>query len=116
MKSIVSIIEIPTQDLSRAISFYQSILDVNIEEVDMGSMQMGVLPSDGESVNVVLVKGDDYKPSTDGSIVYLNAGDDLQIMLDKIGASGGKVVVPKTEISPEIENWYNRCFIGPNQR
>ena len=102
MKNIVSILEIPAVDLSRAISFYQSILDVNIEEVDMGEMQMGVFPSDGESVNVVLVKGNDYKPSTDGSIVYLNAGDDLQVMIHKIEVNGGKVVVPKTEISPEM--------------
>lgn len=102
MKNLVSIVEIPTIDFSRAVAFYQAILDVSIEEVDMGGIQMGVFPSDEKSVNVVLIRGDDYKPSTDGTVVYLDAGDDLQVILDKIEPSGGKVLVPKTEISPEM--------------
>jgi uncharacterized protein len=102
MKNIVSIVEIPTTDFSRAVGFYQTILNVRIEETDMGGVQMGIFPGDGETVNVALVKGDDYKPTTNGTIVYLNAGDDLQIILDRIEPNGGKVVVPKTEISPEM--------------
>ena len=61
---------------------------------------MGVFPGDEEAVNVVLVKGNDYKPTTDGTVVYLNAGDDLQTVLDKIEPSGGKILVPKTEKKP----------------
>lgn len=102
MKNLISIVEIPTTDFSRAVTFYQTILDVSIEEVDMDGTQMGVLPSDGETVNVVLVKGNDYKPTADGAIVYLNTGNDLQPTLDKIEQNGGKVIVPKTEISPEM--------------
>lgn len=85
MKNLISIVEIPTTDFSRAVTFYQAILvGVSIEEVDMDGTQMGVLPSDGETVNVVLVKGSDYKPTTDGVVIYLNAGNDLQSTLDKI--------------------------------
>lgn len=100
MKNLISIVEIPTTDFSRAVTFYQAILGVRIEEVDMDGTQMGVLPSDGETVNVVLVKGSDYKPTTDGVVIYLNAGNDLQPTLDKIKPNSGKVIVPKTEISP----------------
>lgn len=102
MKKLVSIVEIPATDFSRAVAFYQAILGMSIEEVDMGGMQMGVLPSDEETVNVVLVKGDDYKPTTDGAVVYLNGGDNLQTVLSKIEPNGGKILVPKTEISPEM--------------
>jgi uncharacterized protein len=102
MKNFISIVEIPTVNFSRAVAFYQTILDIIIEEVDMGGTQMGVFPSDGQVVSVVLVKGDDYKTTTDGTIVYLNAGDDLQMMLNKITSNGGKIIVPKTEISPEM--------------
>ena len=43
-----------------------------------------------------------YNPSESaGPIVYLNANPDVQHVLDKIAAAGGKIVVPKTEISPE---------------
>jgi predicted enzyme related to lactoylglutathione lyase len=102
MKTLISIVEIPTTDFSRAVSFYQAILNVRIEEVEMDGVQMGLFPGDGETVNVTLIRGNDYKPSRDGTIVYLNAGDDLKIVLDKIESNGGKVVVPKTEISPEM--------------
>ena len=43
-----------------------------------------------------------YQPSaTDGTLVYLNANPDVQNVLDKIEAAGGKIIVPKTQISPE---------------
>jgi predicted enzyme related to lactoylglutathione lyase len=102
MKNLVSIVEIPVSDFSRAVAFYKAVLDVSIEEVEMGEFQMGLLPGNEESVNVVLVKGSGYKPSADGLVVYLNAGEDLQTILDKIESNGGKTVTPKTQISPEM--------------
>jgi predicted enzyme related to lactoylglutathione lyase len=50
-----------------------------------------------------LVKSDGFhKPSaTDGPLVYLNGNPDLQNVLDKVEAAGGKIMVPKTVISPE---------------
>jgi hypothetical protein len=38
---------------------------------------------------------------TEGPLLYLNANPDVQIILDKVEAAGGKILVPKTEISPE---------------
>ena len=102
MNNLISIVEIPTADFSRAMKFYQSILNVSIEEIDMDGTQMGVLPSEEGTVNLCLVKGNDYKPTTDGAVVYLNAGNDLQPMLDKVEQNDGQVIVPKTEISPEM--------------
>ncbi len=102
MKNLISIVEIPTTDFSRAVKFYQAVLGVSIEEIDMDGTQMGVFPSDGETVNVVLVKGTDYKPTADGAVLYLNAGNDLQPTLEKVEQNGGQVIVPKTEISAEM--------------
>lgn len=102
MKNLISIVEIPAADLARAKKFYQTILNITIDEMEMAGTQMGVLPSDVNTVNVVLVKGDDYKPTTDGALLYLNAGEDLQPMLNNIEQNGGQVIVPKTEISPEM--------------
>jgi hypothetical protein len=43
-----------------------------------------------------------YKPSsTDGPLIYLNGNPDVQNILDKIEVAGGKILVPKTQISPE---------------
>ena len=46
--------------------------------------------------------GGSHKPSaTDGPLIYLNGSPDLQIVLDRIETAGGKVLMPKTEITPE---------------
>jgi uncharacterized protein len=102
MKNLISIVEIPVADLPRAVTFYQTILGVTIQEMEMDGVTMGVIPNAAGTVNVVLAKGGDYKPTTDGAVLYLNAGKDLQSMLDKVKQHGGQVLVPKTEISPEM--------------
>lgn len=102
MQNLVSIIEIPTSDLKRAINFYKSILTVNIEEAEMGGVKMGILSSAEGTVSVVLANGDDYKPTTSGNVIYLNGGDNLQTILDKVEPNGGKILVSKTEINPEM--------------
>jgi len=45
-----------------------------------------------------LVKSPNHKPSTEGSIVYLNGNPNLQLVLDRIEGAGGKVTMPKTSI------------------
>jgi predicted enzyme related to lactoylglutathione lyase len=43
-----------------------------------------------------------HKPSaTDGPLIYLNGNPDLRYVLDKVEAAGGKILVPRMEISPE---------------
>jgi predicted enzyme related to lactoylglutathione lyase len=43
-----------------------------------------------------------HTPSaSDGPLIYLNGNPDVQNVLNKIEAAGGKIVVPKTQISPE---------------
>jgi predicted enzyme related to lactoylglutathione lyase len=102
MKKLISIVEIPTADFRRAVAFYQTILGINIEEAEMDGIKMGLFPSDGEGVFVQLINGSDYRPSTNGTIVYLNGEDDLQKIADKVELNGGKIIVPKTEIGPEM--------------
>ena len=96
MNSFVSIFEIPATDLSRAIDFYQAVLDIKIEKVDIPGMQMGLFPAEEQANFGVIVQGEDYNPSADGVTIYLSAGDDLQVALDKIEENGGETVVPKT--------------------
>jgi uncharacterized protein len=88
--------EIPATDISRAINFYQALLDVKIEKMDVEGMQMGILPYEGQMVHGVIIQADGYKPSADGVTMYLNAGENLQIALDKVEKNGGQIVVPKT--------------------
>ena len=96
MKSYISMFEIPATDISRAINFYQELLDIKIEKMDVEGMQMGILPYEGQMVTGVIIKADGYKPSADGVTIYLNGGDNLQVILDKVEKNGGKIITAKT--------------------
>lgn len=94
--------EIPAKDFKRAVNFYKNILDIEIYEMDMHGVKMGLFPSDGKNVSGALVQGHDYKPSQEGVTVYLNGGEDLQKVLDKVSKNNGFIIVPKTQISPDM--------------
>jgi len=102
MKNLINWIEIPVTDFNRAISFYKAILGLEIEETKMFGTKMGFFPTDGKNVSGAIVQGEDYKPSTKGIVAYLNGGKDLQIVLGKVESNKGTVIVPKTQISPEM--------------
>ena len=101
MKSFISLFEIPATDISRAVSFYEAILDINIEKMELPGMQMGIFPYEDQMVTGVIMKVEGYKPSADGVTIYLNGGDNLQHILDKVEKNGGKVIVPKTAHADE---------------
>lgn len=102
MENFISMFEIPSTDFERAVSFYKAVLNIDVEEIDMDGIRMGLFPNDGKNVSGAIIKGTDYKPSPGGVIVYLNGGDDLQVILDNVASNNGKVVVPKTQIGPEM--------------
>lgn len=102
VKNLVSIVEIPTGDFSRAMNFYGKILDIDIEVVEMESMKIGLFPNADEGTVVQLIHADGYKTAADGTVVYLNGGDDLQKVADRIEMNGGKMVILKTEIGPDM--------------
>lgn len=102
MENLVTFIDIPATDFSRAVSFYKAILGLEISEADISGTKMGFFPTDGTNVSGAIVQGKDFRPSTDGVIVYLNGGNDLQTILDKVALNNGKVIVPKRHISPEV--------------
>jgi predicted enzyme related to lactoylglutathione lyase len=102
MQNLVNFFEIPATDFKRAVAFYSGVLDVEINETEMFGAKMGFLPTDGENVSGAIVEGEDYSPSMSGVTVYLNGGDDLQQALGKVENFDGKVIVPKTQISPQM--------------
>ena len=101
MNNYLSIFEIPATDISRAIEFYQAILELKIEKFEMPGMEMGVLPYENQAVTGVIVKGEEFQPSANGVTIYLNGGDNLQIILDRVEKNGGKILVPKTPHADE---------------
>jgi predicted enzyme related to lactoylglutathione lyase len=102
MQNMINWFEIPTADISRAKKFYQTILDTEMNETEMFGTKMAFFPTDGSNISGAIVQGEDYSPSSQGALVYLNGGSNLETSLSKVAAAGGKVIVPKTQISPEM--------------
>ncbi len=105
MKNAISWFEIGTEDIERAQKFYESILGVSLQTLDLPQLKMRLFPLDDPMNGVggaLVFSGGFHKPSaTDGPLIYLNGNPDVQLVLDKVEAAGGKILVPKTMISEE---------------
>ena len=105
LKNAISWFEIPATDLDRATKFYETIFGVTLFPMDLENIKMRMFPLEDNMTQVggaLVDSGGFHKPSaTDGPLIYLNGNPDLQNVLDKVEAAGGKIMVPKTEISPE---------------
>ena len=115
-KNAISWFEIPTQDINRAQKFYESIFNITMTPLDLANIQMRMFPiEDPMNIGGALVYNTGfYKPSsTDGPLLYLNGNPDVQIVLEKIESAGGKILVPKTQISPEYG--YMAVFIDTEE-
>lgn len=104
-KNAISWFEIPATDLERAQKFYETILDIQMIPLETPHIRMRMFPIEDPMTGIggalALAKGIYNPTETEGPLVYLNANPDVQGVLDKIEAAGGKIVVPKTQISPE---------------
>ena len=103
-KNAISWFEIPTKDLGRAQKFYEEIFGIQMIPLDLANIKMRMFPlEDMMGVGGALCYAEGfYNPSlNDGPLIYLNANPDVKLILDKVDAAGGRVIVPKTEISPE---------------
>ncbi len=104
MQNAISWFEIPTTELERATKFYETIFRLKLAPLDLDDIKMRMFPIESQTgVGGALVySGGFHKPSsTDGPLIYLNGNPDLQNILDRVEDAGGKIMVPKTEISPE---------------
>jgi len=105
MNNAISWFEIPATDLPRAQKFYENIFGIQMIPMDMENIKMRMFPLTDMMTQVggaVVDSGGFHKPSlTEGPLIYLNGNPDVQKVLDKVEAAGGKIMVPKTQISPE---------------
>jgi predicted enzyme related to lactoylglutathione lyase len=92
-------------DIDRAQKFYEAIFQIQMQPMDFQQTKMRMFPIDDPMKGIggtLIDSGGFHKPSaTEGPLIYLNGNPDVQITLDRVEAAGGKIVVPKTEISPE---------------
>jgi predicted enzyme related to lactoylglutathione lyase len=97
--------EIPVIDLDRAINFYQSLLGIELERGSIHGYEMAFFPfeKNGAGISGALCKGDVYKPSIDGSFIYLFTSD-IDGVLSKAVELGSEILFEKTDAG--------NCFVA----
>ena len=100
--------EIPVNDMDRAVRFYNDVFQINIAVHPMGDLIMGWFPfaenpeAKGASGSLVYHK-ELYKPSKEGTLIYFTSRTgDINDELSRIEKAGGKILKPKTQISPDL--------------
>lgn len=93
--------ELPVVDLDRAQRFYETVLDASLDRSPMGpDTTLAVFPYvRGEGTGGCLFAGAHApKPSSEGAVVYLDAGPSLDATLARVEGAGGRILVPRTEL------------------
>ncbi|MCK5401494.1 MAG: VOC family protein [Flavobacteriaceae bacterium] len=102
--NMVGWFEIPVTNIERAKTFYDTVFGIRIQIQDFGGTLMGWFPFAEEKLGASgsLIQNDAYRPSeTKGVLIYFSS-EDVNNEISRVEDAGGKIVQPKTQISPDI--------------
>ena len=91
--------EIPVSDMSRAKDFYEGVFGYQLTRQEVDGYDMAFFPrADGAAgASGALAKGDAYKPSKDGAIIYFDVPD-IDVVLRNAKQRGSKILYEKKDI------------------
>ncbi len=104
MTNAIQNFQIPVIDFQRACNFYSTLMGYDLEVMEYAGAKLGLFKYNAEKGGVGgnLIQSEGLKPSADGTMVYLHAGNDLQTHLDRTVKAGGMVQVEKTSLGPDM--------------
>jgi uncharacterized protein len=91
--------EIPVTNMDRAITFYTAVLGCTFvrDTIDGNEMALFDFYENSRGITGALAKGEIYKPSLTGTLIYLRTTD-IDKALKLANENGGKTLYPKTDI------------------
>lgn len=101
MKNALNWFEIPVTDFDRAVTFYNTVLGIDMRRQEFNGVMNGVLPYDSgdhRGVGGSLIHDPRVKPARDGITVYLNVDGKMDAVLARVANAGGQIALPKTDI------------------
>jgi predicted enzyme related to lactoylglutathione lyase len=120
-KQYLNWFEIPVMDMDRAVSFFNHLYGIQMQTNVLPEYAMALFP-EATGVGGALVKGQGCIPSEAGPLLYLNAPEDMTLMLDRVKEAGGRVIMGKTAIGGEggyfslfVDSEGNRLALHANQ-
>lgn len=89
--------EIPVTDVERAINFYNSVFGFEFEQDVIHDNEMAFFPLKENEMGIsgALAKGEIYKPTKDGTLIYFRT-EDINETLKLAISNGGQVLFPVT--------------------
>jgi uncharacterized protein len=92
--------EIPVNDMMRAKTFYEAVIQTTLQEQKMGDAEMYFFPfEDIKGAGGTLIKHENYKPSDQGVLIYFTSPTgNLKKEAEIAKINGGKVLVPTMSI------------------
>lgn len=101
--------EIPVLDLARAKTFYENLLEVELEVQVTQHHEMALFPREaGDGMAGTLIKGEWYWPSHQGSLIYL-ATTDVDEMLARAARHGARILQGKTRFGENFVGFFEDC-------
>ena len=97
MQNIGTYFEIPVINMDRAKKFYAAVFGCDFSKEEVHGNEMALFPYNGSSSGITgaLAKGEIYRPSTSGSLIYLSTSN-IDSTLEKVLLQNGEVLFPKT--------------------
>ena len=99
MSNLGTYFEIPVNDMDRAIKFYSHVFNVEFTKEVIHECEMAFFPFDveGGGISGSPAKGEIYKPSIEGSLIYLST-ESIDKTMAKAKEFGGEELFPKTSV------------------
>ena len=94
---MISWVEIPALDFHRSVDFYKTVLKTDLQIFDFDTEKMACFPSGDGAISFA----PDFLPSKNGTLVSLNAGNDIDGAIQRVIENGGELITPKTKIQSE---------------
>jgi predicted enzyme related to lactoylglutathione lyase len=103
MKNAINWFEISTQDMDKAVRFYEAMLAQTIKRevfagVPHGVFDAGADKADKGGVHGALIVDARRPPGAGGTLIYFNCADGVPAAVERAAKAGGKVIVPTMAI------------------
>lgn len=96
MNKVFAWIDIPVQDIARAVAFYSQVTGQKMQIEEQGPRRVATLYFEEGHVGGTLVQSEGFEPGGTGPHVYLAAGTDIDGMMHRVNQAGGKIIGEKT--------------------
>ena len=95
LKHYINWFEIPAYNFDRAVSFFNHIYNIKMDSTELNGYAMAFFPAKN-GIGGAVVVGEGCTPNSSGPLLYLNGGKDLNVVLAKVEAAGGRIIMGKS--------------------